>query len=142
MPPSLVGMTAHFDTNSIADFQPALRMTCHVSENPPHSPHSALLPNPLMAVTGNAKKKLVGNVVDSLRRKRLKRHTINHLLLHPPTITNRRKNNSFRVNRACPPTTPIREHQTWVTSLVKMANSQLPNDPVDSPTISAYFVEV
>jgi hypothetical protein len=37
-----------------------------------------------MAITGKAKKKLVKNVVDSLWRKRLKRHTINLIPLHEP----------------------------------------------------------
>jgi hypothetical protein len=64
------------------DFQAALRMKCHTSGNLPHSLNSKLWLNLLMAITGNTKKKLVENVVDSLQKKRLKRHTINLIPLH------------------------------------------------------------
>ena len=70
MPLLLVGITAQSDTNSITDFQPALRMKCHVSKNTSHSPNSVLLPNLLMAVTGNVKKRLAENMVDSLWEKK------------------------------------------------------------------------
>jgi hypothetical protein len=97
-----------------------------------------------MAITGNAKKKLVKNMVDSLWRKLLKRHTINLLPLHQSKTlrTKIRRNNSLCVNPACPLTIPIRECQTWATSSVRMVNSLPLNDPVSSPTISAFSVEV
>ena len=143
MPPLLVGITVHSDTNSIADFQPASRTKCHMSENPPHSPHSELLRHPLMAITGNIKKRLVENMVDSLRRKRLKNHTINLLPLcqsrTPRTI--HKINNSLPTNLAHPITTLINEHQIWVTSSAKTVNSLPLNDLVNSPTIFAFSVE-
>jgi hypothetical protein len=109
MQPLLAGITVHSDTNFIADFLPTSRMKCHMLVNPPHSPNSELRPNLLMAITGNVKKKFIENVVDSLRRKRLKRHTINLLPLHQPrTIrTNHRRNNSLCANLAHPLTTLI-----------------------------------
>jgi hypothetical protein len=72
----------HSDTNFIVDFQPRSKMKCPMSENLPHSLNFELLPNLLMAVIGNVKKRLVENMVDSLQRKRLKKCTINLLPLH------------------------------------------------------------
>src|ERR1700729_1184495 len=97
-----------------------------------------------MAVTGNTKKKLVENVVDSLQRKRLKRRTINLIPLHQPrTIrTNHRRNKSLHMNLAHLLITLIRKSQTWVTSLAKTVNSPLSNELINSPTISASSVEV
>jgi hypothetical protein len=140
----LVGITAHSDTNSIVDFQPTLRMKCHMSVNPPHSPNSELWANLLMAVTGNAKKTLIENVVDSRRRKTLKRHTINLIPLHQPrTIrTNHRRNKSLNMNLAHLLITLIRKSRNWGTSSEKTVNSLPPNELVNLPTISASSVEV
>ena len=143
MPPLLVGITMHFDTNSIADFQPASRMKCHALGNPPHFPNSEFWPNQLMAITGNAMKRLVENVVDSLRRKRLKRHTNSLCPLHQTRKprTNQRSH-SFHANLAPLLKTPIRKHRTWAINSAKTVNSPLKNKPADSQTIFAFFVEV
>ena len=143
MPPSLVGITAHFDTNSIADFQPASRMKCHVSGNPPRFPNSEFSLNQLMAVTGNAMKRLVKNVVDSLWRKRLKKHTNSLCPLHQTRKprTNQRSH-SFHANLAPPHKTLIREHWIWVINSAKTVNSPPKNEPINSRTIFAFSVEV
>src|ERR1700729_2258830 len=118
-------------------------MKCHVSVNPPDYPNSEFWPNLSMADTGNVKKKLVESVVDSLWRKRLKRHTINLIPLHRTrtTRTNCRRNNSTCANLARPLITPIRKSRTWVTNSAKTVNSPLPNELVDLPTISVSSVE-
>src|ERR1700683_1441843 len=89
MPQSLAGIIAHSDTNSIAAYLPVLKMKCHAEKDPPHSPNSAPWRNLLMAITGNAKRKLAVNVVDSLWRKRLRNCTTNPLPL--PNQNNQNK---------------------------------------------------
>src|ERR1700685_2163215 len=144
MQPLLVRITTHSGINFIMDFQAALRMKCHTSVNLPHSLNSKLWLNLLMAITGNTKKKLVENVVDSLQRKRLKRHTINLIPLHRPrTIkTNHRRNDLLCVNLAHPPITLIRKRQNWMTNWAKMVTSPLSNELPNLPTIFASSVEV
>src|ERR1700683_391908 len=102
-------------------------MKCHAKETPPHSPNSAPWHNLLMAVTGNAKRKLAVNVVDSLRRKRVKNRTTNPLPLRRPKTTRTKdtKNNLLNEIPVHPLRAPTRKCWTSATNLEKMENSPL-----------------